>query len=106
MIDMLAELAELRNAVDKLEELCEWDKLKEMSGPSASLPFFHADEQFSAEIRDIYGWFCQLDQSLRQALNQPELVGSPEQLARWDRGMRELENRVRRLHLPERFINH
>ena len=105
MIDMLAALAELRKTVEELEELCEWDKLKEMSGPATSRVFFHADDQMRDEIRDIYGLFCQLDQSLRQALGQPELIGSSQQRTRWDRGLRELENRVRKLRLPDRFIN-
>jgi hypothetical protein len=105
MIDMLAALAELKKTVERLEELTAWDELKEMSGPSAAIPFWQINGQIKDEIRDLYGLFCQLDQSLRQALNDPHLAGSAGNRVSWRHGLRELEERVRKLHVPETFIN-
>ncbi len=102
---MLATLAELRRTVERLEELSAWDQLKEFGGPRAFLPFWQINDQISNDVRDLYGLFCQLDQTLRRALNLPDLTAAPEALASWDSGLSQLEARVRNLHLPERFIN-
>lgn len=105
MDNMLATLAELHRTVERLEELSAWDQLKELNGPRAALPFWQINDQINDDVRDLYGLFCQLDQTLRQALNRPNLACSPEALSDWDRGLSQLEARVRKLRLPERFIN-
>jgi len=104
-VDFASAMAELRRAANRLAELVVWKELDEEHGRPDLPPAFRINYRFHEDARNLYGLFLQIDQSIRTWLSQPDIASDPEEIARWRKTLLEVEDRVRRLRITERFKN-
>jgi hypothetical protein len=103
--DFASAMAELRRSANRLAELVVWKELDEEYARPHLPPAFCINHHFNEDARYLYGLFLQRDQSFRMWLSQPDPASDPADISRWRRRLLEVEDRVRRLHITERFKN-
>lgn len=103
--DVTAGLLDLARMVAKLKDLKEWQKLEQQEARPDLPPSFRLCNHVEEELRLQHSAFLGLSMDLQEALNDSTLVTSPEQRARWQRRLRQLEQEVQALGLTARFIS-
>ena len=97
--------AQMRHTADKLAELVVWKKLDEEQARPGVPPGFRINHHFQDDARELYGLFLQMDQLLRNVLSRPDHAHDWEIKGHWRQTLTGIEERVRKLRIPERFIN-
>jgi hypothetical protein len=97
--------AQLRRTADKLAELVVWQELDDEHARRNVPPGFRVNHHLQEDARSLYGLFLLMDQLLRQALSRPDHTHDWEFKTHWRKTLTDIEDRVRKLRIPERFIN-
>jgi hypothetical protein len=103
-LDLASGINQLAQTADHLAELVEWQRLAEQElrlGAPIDVPL---KQPFEQDARELYGLFLQLDQAIHEVLKDRALAGTPRNVERWSQQVLDLERKVWRLRIRERFI--
>jgi len=93
-VNISAALLDLGRVVGRIAELVEWEKLVQQERPSPFPSAVQPADRLREDILALYAWFVSLDTSIHEVLSNPDLRVSEDQRRRWQRRLRELEERV------------
>jgi hypothetical protein len=96
-LDIPGALRDLSRLVDRIAELIEWEKLARQERCPHVPPSFQLPDHFREDIDQTDAWFWDLDNSIHEALDRPDLDASDEQRKRWKHSLGELEEHAVRL---------
>ena len=103
-LDLASGISQLAQTADHLAELVEWQRLAQQELRPGAPIGVQIRQPFEQDARELYGLFLQLDQAIHEVLRDRVLAGTPRKVERWHQQVLDLEQKVWRLQIRERFI--
>ncbi|MBP7937703.1 MAG: hypothetical protein KA354_23940 [Phycisphaerae bacterium] len=103
-IDIPGILRDLAQLVDRMAGVVEWRRLRIQERSLASSTSFDIADHLDEEMLDLQIAFSAAANSVREALDRPDLAASREQVIHWKQQLEQLEARASQIATTDKLI--